>query len=166
MRRSFARIKGLGFILWQARHMAYHVMLGLLWAWVLRELWGQFNLTWIMTAAVGSLIPDIDHLYYFLGYGRGDSYPQQVLSYIRHGEWRRLFYFLATGHKRNTSLAYHNVYTVVILVLISGAASLLDWQAGVVFFGAMVSHYLFDIADDIVQLGGLNPNWKRFGRPK
>lgn len=160
------RVKGLGFILWQARHMAYHVMLGLLWAWYLREVWGEFNIVWVITSVIGSLLPDIDHLNYFLGYGRSDSYTQQVFGYIRRQEWRNLFQYIATGHKTNTSLSYHNVYVVGILVAFVFCASFVDWQIGVVLFGAMVSHYLFDIADDFVQLGGINPNWKRWGRPK
>src|SRR3989344_2923881 len=152
MHSAFVRVKWLGYILWQARHMAYHVMVGLLWAWYLRELWGEFNPRWIATAVIGSLLPDIDHINYFLGYGKKDSYTQQVFAYIRGREWRNLFHFIAVGHKNNTSLSYHNIYMMGLLVLLSGAASLVDWQVGVVLFGAMVSHYVFDIADDIVQL--------------
>lgn len=166
MRNAFVRVKGLGYILWQARHMAYHVMLGLLWAWYLRERWGSFNPIWIITAAVGSVLPDIDHLYYFLGYGSQDRYSQEVFGIIRRGEWRNLFHFISTGHKNNTSLSYHNIYVVVLLALLAAVASRVDWQVGVVLFGAMVSHYLFDIADDVVQLGEMNPNWKRWGRPR
>jgi len=166
MRRTLARVKGLGFILWQARHMAYHVMLGLLWAWYLRERWGEFNPIWIFTSVVGSVLPDIDHLNYFLGYGRTDTYTQQIFGFIGRHEWRNLFHFISTGHKNNTSLMYHNIYVVILLTLLAVIASFVDWQVGVVLFGAMVSHYLFDIADDIVQLGGMNPNWKRWGRPK
>lgn len=166
MRHTFARVKGLGFILWQARHMAYHVMLGLLWAWYLRERWGEYNPVWVITAIVGSLLPDVEHMYYFLGYGRRDSYTQQVFGFIRRHEWRNLFHIIAAGHKHNTSLSYHNIYVVALLAWFAGAASFVDWQVGVVLFGAMVLHYLFDIADDIVQLGGINPNWKRWGRPK
>lgn len=166
MRRTFARVKGLGFVLWQTRHMAYHVMLGLLWAWFLRERWGEFNPKWVWTAVVGSVLPDVDHLNYFFGYGRRDSYTQQIFSYLRNHEWRSLFHFMSTGHKYNTSLSYHNIYVMALLAVFAACASLIDWQVGVVLFGAMVSHYLFDMADDIVQLGGINPNWKRWGRPK
>lgn len=146
--------------------MAYHVMFGLLWAWFLRELWGQFNPRWIWTAVIGSLLPDIDHVYYFLGYGRRDSYTQQVFSFIRKHEWRALFYFFSTGHKKNTSLSYHNIYVVGILISMAALASVFDWQMGVVLFGAMVGHFMFDIADDFVQLGELNDNWARWGRPR
>jgi len=153
-------------MLWQTRHMVYHVMLGLLWAWFLRELWAEFNPKWIITAVVGSLLPDADHINYFLGYGRSDRYTQQIFTYWKNREWRNLFHFIATGHKNNTNLAYHNIYMVAFLVILSAAASVIDWQMGVVLFGAMVGHYLFDMADDVVQLGGMNPNWKRWGRPK
>ena len=166
MQRTLAKVRGLGFILWQARHMVYHVMLGLLWAWFLRELWGQFNPKWILTSVVGSVFPDVEHISYFLGYGRKDSYTKQIFSYIRHHEWRNLFYFVAHGHKHQTSLAFHNMYTVAIFIGMCVLASLFDWQAGIVLFGAMVSHYLFDMADDMVQLGMLNSNWKRWGRPR
>lgn len=166
MRRSFAKIRGMGFILWQSRHMAYHIMLGLLWAWFLRELWGEFNPKWLVTAAIGSVLPDADHLNYFFGYGRHDSYTQQILSHVKHRQWRSLFYFMSTGHKLNTSLQYHNIYVVGIFIALSAAAIIYDWREGVVLFGAIVSHYLFDIADDFVQLGELNVNWKRWGRPR
>lgn len=163
MQRAFARVRGLGFILWQARHMAYHVMIALVWSWFLRERWGQFNPFWIATSVVGSLIPDADHLNYFLGYGRKDTYSRQVFAFIKNRQWRALFQFLATGHKTNTSLMYHNVYVVVIFILLALIAMMVDWQFGVVLFGAIVSHYLFDMADDVVQLGGINPNWRRWG---
>lgn len=166
MRKTFAKFRGMGFILWQSRHMAYHVMLGLLWAWLLREIWGEFNPKWIWTAVIGSLLPDADHINYFLGYGKRDSYTQQVFSHIKRKEWRSLFYLVATGHKMNTSLSYHNIYVVGIFIALSAVAFLYDWRVGVVLFGAIVSHYLFDIADDVVQLGELNVNWKRWGRPK
>lgn len=146
--------------------MAYHVMLGLMWVWVLREWWGVFNPVWVVVGAVGSVLPDIDHIHYFLTYGRKDSYTKEIFSLLKHRHWRRLFQFIATGHKHNTSLTFHNVYVAAIFFVGTGLATVLNWQAGVVLFGAIVSHYLFDMADDIVQLGEMNPNWIRWGRPK
>lgn len=166
MQKVFAKARGLGYIAWQSRHMAYHVMMGLLWAWFLRELWGEFNPKWIVTSVIGSLLPDIEHIVYFLGYGRKESYSQTVRRLIRGHHWREVFRFISTGHKKNTSLAYHNIYTVVGLIAFSVVAWKVDWQVGVVLFGAMVGHYIFDIIDDIVQLGRLNANWKRWGSGK
>ncbi len=166
MRMSLARIRGLAFITWQARHMLYHVLIGLVWAWFLRERWQSFNPRWIWTAIIGSMIPDIDHFNYFFGYGRHDSYTKTMVSYFKKRQWRMLAYFLATGHKFNTNLSYHNIYVVGLLFLFSIAASFVDWRMGVVLFGAMILHYLFDIVDDIMQLGAVNPNWRRWGRPR
>lgn len=159
-------MRGLGYVLWQTRHMGYHVLIGLVWAWFLRERWGSFNPKWIWTAVIGSVLPDIDHILYFFTYGSGDDYTKQIVLYVKTFQWRNLVYFISTGHKRNTNLSYHNVYVMVILIIGAVIASFYDWFVGVVLLGAMVSHYVFDMFDDIVLLGTINPNWKRWGRPK
>lgn len=166
MKRSIARVKGLGFMLWQARHMLYHVLIGLVWAWVLRELWGQFNPVWIVTAVVGSLLPDIEHLFYFATYGKEDDYTKIIKALLRGKQWRLVMKFIAQGHKYNTNLVYHNFYFMTFILLLSLVSSRVSWEVGVILFGAMVLHYLFDVFDDIVQLGAVNPNWKRWGRRK
>lgn len=164
MQRSVARLKGLGFIMWHARHEFYHVLLGLMWAWFLREIWQQFNVRWITVSVVGSLAPDLDHFFYFFVYGRKDMYAKQVKSFLKGREWRILTKFLETGHKYQTDLATHNIYFVLFLFLLSFGSIFFDWKAGVVLFGAMLTHYLFDIFDDILTLGYINVNWKRWRR--
>lgn len=166
MRRSLVRVKGLGFIIWHAKHEFYHVLLGLVWAWFLREYWNQFNLRWIWFSLVGSLLPDIDHLFYFFTYGKRDWYGQQVLEFLRSRQWRTLAIFMENGHKNNTSLSYHNVYFMSGLLALSLVSFWVEWQLGVILFGAMVIHYAFDIFDDYLTLGYVNPNWRRWGRMK
>ena len=166
MMRSLARIRGLGYIVWQSRHMAYHMLIGLGWAWFLRERWGEFNTRWILISVVGSVLPDIEHIYYFLGYGRQDAYAKSVLGLLHHHQWRELFLYVSTKHKHNTSLAYHNIYTLFAFILVGLLASYSEWQVGVILFGAMASHYIFDMSDDVFLLGALNPNWKRWGRKR
>jgi membrane-bound metal-dependent hydrolase YbcI (DUF457 family) len=164
MRRSVARLKGLGFMLWHARHEFYHVLLGLVWAWFLREIWQQFNVLWITVAIIGSLLPDLDHFFYFFVYGRKDMYSKQVKSFFKGREWRILWKFLETGHKYQTDLATHNFYFMIFLLLLSLLSFFYDWKVGIVLFGAMLTHYLFDVFDDIVTLGYINVNWKRWRR--
>ncbi len=166
MRREFARIKGLGFIIWHARHEFYHMLLGLLWAWFLRERWNEFNPKWIWLALFGSLLPDADHLIYFFTYGKRDWYSKEVKSFLKNKEWRSLTTFLESGHKFQTNLASHNYYFVGALLGLSLLSSLYDWQVGIILFGAMVIHYVFDIADDLLMLGHVNSNWTRWGRSK
>lgn len=166
MSRSIARLKGLGFILWQTRHEFYHVLVGLMWAWFLRELWQQFNSRWITLTILGSLLPDLDHFVYFLTYGKRDWYTKQIRKFLREHEWRTLWKFVASGHKYNTSLATHNYFFMTFLAALSLASFFYDFKTGVILFGAMFGHYLFDVIDDLVILGYVNANWKRFWKPR
>jgi len=146
--------------------MFYHVLLGLVWAWFLREIWSEFNVRWITVSIVGSLLPDLDHFFYFFIYGRKELYTKQIKNLLKNHEWRILTKFLETGHKYQTDLATHNFYFVTFLFLLSLASFFYDWKIGVVLFGAMLTHYLFDIFDDIMILGYINVNWKRFWKPR
>ncbi len=166
MKGFFYKFKGLGFILWQGRHMFYHVLLGLVWAWFLRELWGKLNPRWVLFSVSGSLLPDIEHLIYFFGYGKKESYTRHLINLARNRSWRMLFASIATGHKYNTNLSYHNYYSIIIFMGIVGLSYIYEWQLGVILFGAIVIHYLYDIVDDLLVLGYINDNWKRWGRGK
>jgi hypothetical protein len=166
MRHSIARVKGLGFLAWHARHEFYHALLGLVWAWILREWWGEFNPRWILLSVFGSLLPDADHLLYFGTYGRSSDYTSKVRHLLKTRQWRNLMVFIENGHKFNTNLSYHNYYFMAVLLGMAFLSSFWDWQAGIILFGAMLIHYIFDIVDDLIQLGAVNPNWKRWGRDK
>jgi hypothetical protein len=166
MRYSFARIRGLGYILWHARHEFYHTLLGITWAWFLRERWHEFNASYLSLAIFGSLLPDLEHLYYFFTYGRTDFYTREVIKTLKKRQWRFLTVLIEQGHKQNTELAFHNLYIILILTLAAIVSLIFDRRNWVVLFGAMIIHYIFDIFDDIMTLGYINPNWKRWGRPK
>ncbi len=164
MRRSVAKLKGLGFIIWHTRHEFYHLLLGLVWAWFLREAWNEFNSRWIWLSIFGSLIPDIDHLLYFTFYGKANPYSQIVKEFLKAREWRTLWSYVESGHKYQTQLVSHNFYFMTLLLTLSLGSFFYEWRTGFVLFGAMLIHYVFDIFDDLIILGSLNPNWKRWGR--
>lgn len=166
MRKSVAKLRGVGFILWQTRHEFYHVLVGLVWAWFLREQWREFNGSWVVISVAGSLAPDLDHFVYFLTYGKRDWYTKQVRAFLRAHQWRTLWKFVASGHKYNTSLATHNYFFMLLLAIMAGASFFYNWKVGVILFGAMMAHYLFDVLDDVVTLGYINPNWRRMWKPK
>lgn len=162
--KRFARVRGLGFILWHSRHEFYHVLLGMMWSWFLREYWHEFNMRWIWLSIFGSLLPDIDHFFYFFLYGKRAPYASEVKHLLRTKQWRSLTIFMERGHKNNTALYSHNYYFMIILLCLSLLSSFIEWRVGVILFGAMVIHYIFDIGDDLMTLGHINPNWKRWGR--
>jgi hypothetical protein len=166
MRNSFVRIKGVGFLVWHGRHYLFHILIGLMWAWFLRELWQEFNTLWIITAVVGSVIPDFDHMLYFTTYGKRDPYTRAIITFLKTHQWRVLVRFIETGHKYNTSLTFHNFYITAIVFCFTIVSFTVGWRFWTFLFGAMVTHYIFDVLDDWVTLGKLNPNWKRWGRGK
>lgn len=166
MRRSLAKVRGLGFILWHSRHELYHVLLGLVWAWFLRERWHEFNPKWIWLSVFGSLLPDLDHINYFLTYGRRTDYTDQIKNMLKSKQWRNLTVFIEHGHKNNTNLYSHNFYVVMIVLAFAFMSIIIDWESGVVLFGSVLIHYLFDVFDDLTQLGEINENWRRWGKKK
>lgn len=166
MRKTTAKLRGMGFLVWHNRHSFYHILLGLIWAWILREHWNAFTPRYVWLAVFGSLLPDIDHFIYFMTYGKSDWYTVQVKNFLKHHEWRNMVVFMEKGHKLNTNLISHNVYVMALLLGSSLLSFFYEWQTGVTLFGAMFIHYFFDIADDLIVLGALNPNWKRWGRSK
>src|SRR3989344_6123387 len=135
------------------RHDFSPVLLRLIWSWYLRERWNEFNRGWIWLSIMASLLPDIDHLFYFLGYGRKDSYTSQIKSLLKTRQWRTLPVFIESGHKQNTNLTSHNYYVMIVFLATSILSSFYSWRVGVILFGAMFIHYVFDIVDDIIQLG-------------
>lgn len=148
------------------KHEFIHVLIGVAYAWSLREVWGQFEVRQIVWAVFGSLLPDVDHFIFFFFYGRNDPYSLGVKKFLRERNLAQLSSFMLTGHKQNTNLWSHNLYTTLILVSLAFLSSLLDWKLGVVLFGSMFLHFVFDILDDLLVLHSLNPNWKRWGRQK
>ncbi len=146
---------------WIARHMLYHVFIGLAYAWVLRELWGVFNPRFVALAVVGSILPDVDHVVYIFFYGRNDTYAKRAKEFFRHFKVRSLISFFDRNHKNNTALRSHNIATVGGLLAVSLLSFFIEFETGVILFGAMCLHLLFDMIDDLLILGELNSNWNR-----
>ncbi|MEK7165624.1 MAG: hypothetical protein AAB874_02350 [Patescibacteria group bacterium] len=162
--RYLHKIKSLRFYILHTRHHFAHLLIGLAFAWFLREWWNEFSLKYLILALIGSEIIDVDHLLYIFVYGRHEWYAIEVKKFLRAGQLRDVWAFLSTNHKHNTALATHNVYFIGFFLVLSLVSFQYDWKASLVIFGAIVLHLLFDIADDLWVLGYLNDNWKRFRR--
>lgn len=164
--KYFGGVKKVGWVAWHLKHEMTHILIGVSLAWFLRELWGQFSAKQLYLAIAGSLLPDLDHFVFFFFYGRKDPYSLQVKRFLRQGQFANLALFMAEGHKENTNLWSHNIYNIALLILGIILCYQFDWKIGIVLLGSMVLHFVFDIVDDFVVLGTINPNWKRWGRPK
>jgi hypothetical protein len=164
MRKSLVRIKGVGFLVWHGRHYLFHILYGLMWAWFLREIRHEFNTRWIVAAVTGSVIPDLDHMLYFTTYGKRDPYTRSIVKFLKTHQWRVLIRYIETGHKNQVSLTFHNFYSTAVVLGLTILSFVMGWHFWTFLFGAMVTHYVFDVVDDWLQLGRLNPNWRRLGR--
>ncbi len=164
MKKTFGKIRGVGYLFWHARHMFYHFLLGAFWMWVVQELTGIYSVPLLLISLLGSVFPDVEHLLFFATYGKKDAYTTWVKSYVKHGDWRVLIRFLEKGHKYNTKLRFHNVYSIGILTGLSVLFFRAHIYSGCMFTGAMVIHYVFDILDDLASLGRVNKNWYRWGK--
>lgn len=165
--RYVRRIKTIGIdFITCGKHIFTHILIGLVYAWFLREWWQELSIPYTVLAAFGSVMIDLDHVIYFFTYGRKEWYAQEVRKLLKQGQLRSLMYFLKTNHKYNAGLATHNIYFLAGFFLLSLVSFQFDWKSGVVIFGAIVLHLLLDILDDLWVLGYLNPNWKRLRRIK
>lgn len=154
------------YLMWYSRHHMIHILIGLVYAWILREWWNEFSFRYIVLALIGSEIIDMDHVIYMFFYGRHEAYAIQARNFLRQGQLGTLVKFLADNHKHNTSLASHNIYFLAAFFILAVVSFQFDWNASVVFFGAIVLHLLYDIFDDFWALGYMNENWKRLRRKK
>jgi hypothetical protein len=86
-----------------------------------------------------------------------------IVTFFKNREWRILTTYMEKGHKYNTNLSFHNYYITAALFVICALSYFYDWRTGVILFGAMITHFAFDITEDVLLLGRVNPNWKRWG---
>lgn len=164
--RYLLRLYRLPLYVWYARHEFIHLLLGLVYAWFLREIWNELNIGYVIIAMVGSVVIDADHLLFYLLYGRNDPMAIEARKLLKAGQIRNLFVYVKDAHKHNTSLLTHNIYFIGAFFLMSFASWWIDWKIGVILFGSIVIHLLFDILDDLWVLGYVNDNWKRWKRKK
>lgn len=143
--------------------MVYHFLLGSVWMWIIKDQTGIYSPSLLFLSLFGSVFPDFEHLLFFFTYGKRDAYTKQIKAYIHDGDWRVLIRFIEKGHKYNTELRYHNVYTIMVLGIATAVLFTFQRYGGAVFAGAMITHYLFDMLDDLATLGKLNTNWYHWG---
>lgn len=128
-------VKSAVLTIWIARHEFVHVLIGLVYAWVLRELWGGLSGRLLFLAIFGSLLPDGDHLLYFFFYGRNDEYSKDVKQFLKRGKIRTLISLWSNNHKGLTDLWSHNVYVVGFLLMLSTLSFFIDLEGDYIDIG-------------------------------
>ena len=144
----------------QNYHEYVHFFFGLISFFIVLAYFPHSSWFWLLLVAlIGSIFPDIDHLFYLFGYGRHHAYSLPFHQYLKNRDISAAIEYCRQNHKFNHYILSHNLLTPVFLYLIF----LYFLQSGhslmAVFFLAMVSHFVFDVAEDFLVLGRLNSNW-------
>ncbi|KKS03567.1 MAG: UbiA prenyltransferase [candidate division WWE3 bacterium GW2011_GWF2_41_45] len=114
----------------------------------------------VILGAIGAMIPDADHLFYIFTYGRKTDYAKNLRHFLRNKELRGFQRFVMENHKFNTGIYSHNLVTVLIAVIFFLYFALAQENYGAAIFTlGMISHYSYDIFEDWLLLGRINPNW-------
>jgi hypothetical protein len=144
--------------------MLVHLLLGILSFLLVYLRFSQsdlyHDLTLLAVAIFCSFLPDIDHFIYIFTYGKDSEYGSEANQLIKSGQWTELKLYAKTKHKELTGLFSHNIGMAFIsLFLFFLFTYFLHKPISAVASLAIFSHFLYDIVEDKVLLGKLNPNW-------
>lgn len=135
--------------------------MGVFWTIFLSRIDSSVTTRLIPLALVGSLLPDVEHIYYHMILNRKKPYAREIKLLLKNREVRNLVKFLESNHKTVSYLPFHHVFVALIALLATLNAFIYGREGTMVFLGAISLHYFFDIGDDVITLGKLNPNWTR-----
>jgi len=142
-------------------HMSIHAVLGVMSGLAIKSIYPESNLNKMLALGfLANILPDIDHLFYFLWYGAKSDYTRTVKKYIADREIKALVAYLKRNHKYNTGIYSHNLMTLLFVLLLFWLAGLTrDSPSLSVVFLSWSLHYMYDIVEDFLFFKEINPNW-------
>ncbi len=145
----------------QNNHMTIHVLLGIICGLLVERLYpSEEAKKLVLIGVLGNIFPDGDHLLYWFYYGRKTEYSKMVKQLLRKFKLRGVWRFCTNNHKELTSLYSHNLaaplLTFVPFLYFQNNDTHIYLQ---IFLLSWTVHYIYDILEDLLMLGHLNPNW-------
>src|SRR3989339_340669 len=142
-------------------HMPLHALVGAVLGYIFYYFQPGYGLLpSLVLGALGAILPDADHLFFIYTYGRKTDYSKNLRFFLRNKELREFQRFAIENHKFNTGIYSHNLVTVLIAVTFFSYFALVQENYGAAIFTlGMISHYSYDIFEDWLLLGRINPNW-------
>lgn len=104
-------------------------------------------------------IPDLDGLIYVLRH-RKNTEIKKIVSLLGKLQILNALHIASKIHKKFTGLIIHNIYGLWGITIIMGAAIYTKNYLAIMCATAVLAHFLFDIFDDIYQMGHIR-NWLR-----
>ena len=144
----------------QDYHEYVHLTLGVISVYLVFFIFPEYSIVKLFIAGlIGSMIPDIDHLFYLFIYGRSDKYASQVRSLLYQKKYNAAVEYCRTHHKENFFILSHNLLTPLLIIPLFYFFVVNLRPALSVFALAIISHFVFDIFEDLLVNRHLNPNW-------
>jgi len=139
-------------------HYVFHLALGLVVFGISYDDTSK-RISLLYICLVASIIPDFDHFFYYYLYGSKTEYAKIIKQYLRSRQIRAYLSFCKSNHKSLTGLYSHNLLTPLLAFFVYSFL----WNRNNImlsaFFLSFALHFLFDMFEDFVSLGKLNPNW-------
>ena len=142
-------------------HMTIHFGFGLFASITVYLLFPTSNfITILLIGLAMSLIPDIDHLFYFYIYARDTRYSKKVRKLFKKRGVSKTIDYTKKHHKKNTGVYSHSI--PFCLMLLGIAVYYMFYNPNpilAILFFSWSLHYVYDIFEDALFFGELNPNW-------
>ena len=141
-------------------HLLIHISLGILSALIVYNAFPAAMLGGLISLGIaGNTLPDLDHVIYFLTYGKKTEYSTMVKSLISAKQISELRKFLRQNHKYLTELYSHTLLSPIVTSLLSFIFYKKNSPYLLTLFLSISTHFIYDIIEDLLFFGKLNRNW-------
>lgn len=138
-------------------HGLIHLLFGLL-ALFLFSFFGSIPVSGLLflVATTGSFFPDLDHFLFYYTYGRHTNYAKTAKNFLHSFQFNQYYHFVLTNHKNNHYILSHNLLAPTLCLIL---VFLISQPLLQLFFLSTAFHFIFDVLEDLLVHGHLNPNW-------
>jgi len=144
----------------QTYHILIHILLGLICALIIsREFQGENLFLLLICGFLGNTLPDLDHVIYYLTYGKDSEYSQIIKLFIKERDFKEVKDFLRENHKYLTGLYSHTILSPLLSILLMFLFLNKNNIYISTFFLSVTTHFIYDIVEDLLFFKKLNPNW-------
>jgi len=141
-------------------HEYYHLGFGLACFIVVALLFPDVSkVALLIVAVIGSFVPDTDHLFFIFIYGRNTTYAIAVRNFLSKHDIPGATNYVRTNHKSNNFILSHNLLTPLIFFIFYINLVNIGQITFALFCLSFAAHFIFDIIEDLLVFGHLNPNW-------
>lgn len=142
----------------QRYHEHFHLLFGFLALLSATAITHVSPLILLLPCLIGAYLPDVDHVLSIFTYGRRSRYSSTLRRHLYRHRFSQYVAYVRCHHKSNFAIYSHNLFsplicTVLASLFVSSHPFLLA------LFLSCAYHFLFDILEDMVHFGRLNPNW-------